>query len=116
MRAYLVVKVYLWYILSMAKTQGLSREQVEHVAKLASLPLSSKETALLAGQLSEVVSYVGKISEVEVGKVKKILKAVNVTRKDEIQVDRCLSQQEAVSQAKKVYNGLFVVPGILEEF
>lgn len=103
----------LCYILGMAKG-GLSRSQVEHVARLAALPLSSKEVTLYQAQLSQIVGYIGKISKAEGIEQKAEKRLANIARKDERDV-RTLSQKDATSGGKNVHNGLFVVPAIFEE-
>lgn len=86
-----------------------------YVARLSSLPVSSKEQAFLQDQLGRIVEYVGKISEAR-GEAKKAEdRLTNVARKDEIEGTRVLSQEEAISGAEKTHNGFFVVPAIFEE-
>lgn len=106
----------------MASKAGLTKEQVEHVARLASLPISSKEVSLFQAQLSQVVEYVSKISKAEDGKQKTDAGREktegglgNVGRGDEAEGARVLSQDKATSGGKNVHNGLFVVPAIFEE-
>lgn len=109
----------LWYILGMVK-QGLTKEQVSHMAKLSALPLTTEEVCKFSKQLSEVVSFVEKIAEVK-GKEKaervkgEDLKDNTALKEDEINSVDCLSQEAALSQTETVHNGMFVVPEILEE-
>lgn len=99
----------------MAKN-GLTRQQVEHVAKLASLPLTVKETPIFQEQLSEVVEYVGKIQEVHSaqGIVHRGAEG-KVGREDVVRLNECLTQEDALSGTENKNNGLFVVPAIFEE-
>src|SRR3989344_909075 len=95
----------------------LSDSDVKHVAKLANLPLTSEEISRFKSQLSQVLAYVEKLSEVDTEKVEPTSQTTgleNVLRKDEIKVDVNLSQKEALSGTEKAYNGYFVVPAILE--
>lgn len=94
----------------------LDRVQVEHVAKLAKLPISSKELSTFQEQLTKIVEYVGKIAELktENSKLKTKTKNLKTSREDKVKGE-CLTQEEATGGAKNVHNGLFVVPAIFEE-
>lgn len=89
---------------------------VKHVAKLANLPLKPEEEAKFEKQLSEILSYVEKLKEVDTKDVEitsQVTGLENITRKDEI--TSSLTQEEALSNAKSQHNGLFKVPAILTE-
>lgn len=96
----------------------LTTNQVEHVAKLANLPVTIREIEIFKGQLSEIIGYVGKISEVKgeegMGKGEVSQEAI-VLREDKVESSKCLSQEEAVSGTENKHNGMFVVPAIFEE-
>jgi aspartyl-tRNA(Asn)/glutamyl-tRNA(Gln) amidotransferase subunit C len=65
----------------------LSKEEVEHIAELARLELTEEEKELFTGQLSSILEYVDKLSEVDTSKVDPkayVLDVKNVTREDEI--------------------------------
>ena len=95
----------------------LGRVGVEHVARLAKLPISSKELSSFQEQLSEITEYVGRIAELKTKNLKRktTIKNLKVSRKDERDAKECLTQEEAVSNTKNVHNGLFVVPAIFKE-
>lgn len=64
----------------------LTEEQVKHVAKLARLELTDGEARKFAGQLSDVLSYMEILDEVDTEKVKptsQVTGLVNVLRNDE---------------------------------
>ena len=44
---------------------AISREEVEHVARLARLELSEEELGRFAGQLDAILEAVGKVSELD---------------------------------------------------
>ena len=95
----------------------LSDSDVKHVAKLANLPLTSEEISRFKSQLSQVLSYVEKLSEVDTAKVEPTSQTTgleNVLRQDEIKIEANLTQKEALSGTEKILNGYFVVPAILE--
>jgi aspartyl-tRNA(Asn)/glutamyl-tRNA(Gln) amidotransferase subunit C len=56
----------------------LSREEVLHVARLARLQLSEEEVERFAGELSKVLDYVEKISELDLADVPPTSHVVNV--------------------------------------
>lgn len=89
---------------------------VNHIAKLANLPLEPDEKAKFEKQLEETVDYISQLNEIDTEKVKPtnhVTNLKNVLRKD--QAAPSLSQEEALKNAKSVHNGLFKVPAILEE-
>lgn len=102
----------------MAK-DGLTKEQVEHIAKLANLPLGTSETQTFQEQLSEVVEYVQKISNIkyQILNIRKIPKAGSRDKGREDMADtmECLSQEDALSGTENKHNGLFVTVAVFEE-
>jgi len=96
----------------------LNKTDVEHIAKLSKLNLTSKEIDMFCKQLSDIVGYVNKLKEVDTSKVvptSQTTGLVNVLREDRLEKDDCLSQSAALSGTKAKYNGYFVVPVVLEE-
>ena len=95
----------------------MSVKDVEHLAGLAKLVLTEQEEKKLAGQLSETIKVVEQLGEVDTKGVEataQVTGMTNVWREDEIDKTRVLSQEEALSQAKRVANGFFVVKRIIE--
>ena len=89
---------------------------VKHIAKLANLPLTEKEAEKLKKELETTLEHVERLNEIDTSKVKgtnEVTEAVNVVREDEVKPS--LSQKEALQNAKRVHNGFFVVPVIIEE-
>ena len=89
---------------------------VQYVAKLANLSLSKGEQNTFERQLSEILSYVEKLREVDTKNVEttsQVTRLENVTREDETKPS--ISQDEALSNTKSKHSGLFKVPAILEE-
>ncbi len=65
----------------------LSEEQVKHVAVLARLDLSDSEAKKFSGQLSDILSYMEILDEVDtknVAATSQVTGLENVTRKDEV--------------------------------
>jgi aspartyl-tRNA(Asn)/glutamyl-tRNA(Gln) amidotransferase subunit C len=87
---------------------------VTYVADLARLRLSQEEIATFQKQLSDVLGYVGQLSEVDVSHVSLLGDAdlKNRLRLDEVQPS--LSVGEALANAPKQDNNLIVVPRMIE--
>jgi aspartyl-tRNA(Asn)/glutamyl-tRNA(Gln) amidotransferase subunit C len=88
---------------------------VTYVADLARLRLSPEEITTFQKQLSDVLGYVSQLSEVDVSHVSLLGDAdlKNRLRADEIQPS--LSTVEALANAPKQDNNLFVVPRMIEQ-
>jgi aspartyl-tRNA(Asn)/glutamyl-tRNA(Gln) amidotransferase subunit C len=89
---------------------------VINVAKLANLPLKPEEEKKFEKQLSEILSYVEKLKEVDTKNVEttsQVTGLENVTRKDE--TIPSLTQEEALINTKSTNNGFFKVKAILTE-
>lgn len=88
---------------------------VAYVAKLARLNLTEDETRLFQAQLAQVLEYADKLSEIDVSEVDPAAHAMplfNVFREDEPR--DWLSAEEALSNAPRQANGLFVVTKVVE--
>lgn len=89
---------------------------IDHVAKLANLPLSDEEKKKFEKQLDQILDYISQLNEVDTQKVEptsQVTGLENVTREDKAAPS--LSQEEVHSNAKSTHNGFFKVPAILEE-
>ena len=88
---------------------------VKYVAHLARLALTPDEEIKLGGQLAQILGYIEKLRELDVAHVEPTAHAVplvNVTRPDEIRPS--LSHEDALRNAPRQANGLFIVPKIVE--
>ena len=87
---------------------------VTYVADLARLRLSPEEIATFQKQLGDVLGYVSQLQEVDVSHVSLLGDAdlKNRLRADEIQPS--LTPTEALANAPKQDNNLFVVPKMVE--
>lgn len=96
----------------MAKTSDLD---VAYVARLARLNLTDAETELFRKQLGDVLNYVEKLREVDVSHVEPAAHAVpifDVFREDEPR--DWFTAGEALSNAPRKANNLFIVPKVVE--
>ena len=88
---------------------------VAYVARLARLRLTVEETQLFQEQLGHVLEYVIKLGEVDVSGVEVAAHAIpvfNVFREDEVR--DWFTAEEALRNAPRQANGLFVVTKVVE--
>ena len=92
-----------------------SEFDIKYVANLARIALTHEEEARLGSQLGDILGYVKKLEELDISDVEPMAHAVpldNVLRADEVQPS--ITNEEALANAPKKANGLFVVPKIVE--
>lgn len=93
---------------------AISKEEVEHIAKLACLNLSEAEKERYAGDMTEILEFANMINSVNTDEVNETIGANenhNVFRKDEIvqTVDKESLLQNAPSQE----DGMFQIPKVI---
>jgi aspartyl-tRNA(Asn)/glutamyl-tRNA(Gln) amidotransferase subunit C len=96
----------------------LTKFDVEHVAKLANLNLSSEETKKYTDQLGKIVDFVSELSEVNTSNLEPTSQTTgleDVYRVDEIKEENVLKIEEALSGTDKIYNNAFKVNAILNK-
>lgn len=89
---------------------------INHIAKLANLPILPSEKEKLEKQLEETLSYVEELNSVDTKNVEptsQVTDLENVFRDDEAKPS--ISQEDALSNTKSKHNGLFKVDAIFEE-
>lgn len=94
----------------------LSRDDVAHVAMLARIQLSEDELDRLAGQLDQIIDWVGQVNEVaaqDVPPMSHPLPLTNVTRPDVVRPG--LTAEQALAAAPAAEDQRFGVPRILDE-
>jgi aspartyl-tRNA(Asn)/glutamyl-tRNA(Gln) amidotransferase subunit C len=95
----------------------LSRQEIEHIAKLARLELSEDEIKLYGTQLTGILNFIDQLQEVNTDNIEptaQITGLNNVFREDEV-VDWDRAEVEnALKQAPGVENGQVKVKRILE--
>lgn len=93
----------------------ISKQEVEHVAKLARLELSDQEQEKLTDQLSSILTYVEQLNKLDTSGVEPtshVLDISNVTREDI--AGKSLPQEIALANAPDKAAGHYKVPRILE--
>jgi len=93
----------------------ISDSEIKKVAKLAKLQLSSEEINEFSTQISDIVSYVEKIKELDTEKIQPaehIADIKNVFREDKSFAS--LNQEKIKNFAPSFKDGHFVVPKIID--
>jgi aspartyl-tRNA(Asn)/glutamyl-tRNA(Gln) amidotransferase subunit C len=93
---------------------GLTRADVEHVARLARLALSEDEIAALTGELGAILDHAAEVSALDTAGVEPTahpLPLVNVLRPDVARPG--LPRDEVLAAAPDAEDGRFRVPRIL---
>lgn len=88
---------------------------IEHIAELSNLKLSTDEVNIFRLQLGEIINYIDELNEINTESTEPTSQTsglVNIKRQDKVKSS--LTQSEAISQKDDTYNGYFVVPMILE--
>jgi aspartyl-tRNA(Asn)/glutamyl-tRNA(Gln) amidotransferase subunit C len=88
---------------------------IKYVAHLARIALSPDEEQKLSAQLGGILGYIEKLKQLDVTGVEPTAHAVpmvNVTRADEVRPS--LAHEDALRNAPRQANGLFIVPKIVE--
>jgi aspartyl-tRNA(Asn)/glutamyl-tRNA(Gln) amidotransferase subunit C len=88
---------------------------VGYVAQLARVNLTEEETRLFQRQLGEILKYADKLREIDVSQVEPATHAIpvfNVFREDEVR--DWFTAEEALSNAPRQRDHLFIVPKVVE--
>jgi len=94
----------------------ISKQEVEHVAKLARLEITEAEKDTFSQQLSSILTYIEELKSWDTTGVEPtatVLEQANILRED--QARPSLPVEEAVMNAPDSDGGYFRVPRILEE-
>ena len=87
---------------------AISKEQVEHVARLARLSLTDEEVRLYTGQLNDILQFAEKLNELDTEGVEPtshVLPMANVLRADEKRPS--LNREQALLNAPDQKDGMF---------
>jgi aspartyl-tRNA(Asn)/glutamyl-tRNA(Gln) amidotransferase subunit C len=92
----------------------LTEKDVRHVAKLGRLRLSDAEVLHFGGQLSRVLEYVSKLSELDVSNVEPMAHPIDVTNVLREDVEQPgISVEAALANAPAQMTPFFQVPKVL---
>jgi len=94
---------------------GISKKEVEHIAKLARLEFTGEEFEELTGQLSAILNYVSKLNELNTENVEPTSHVINLKNcfKEDI-VKESLTGEIALKNAPEQEIGFYKVPKIIE--
>lgn len=90
-------------------------KDVEYVARLARLALSDEEKDEFVVQLNDILTYMGKLNELDTKDVKPtshVISVMNVFRSDEVL--ESLPREPSVGNAPEREKGFYKVPKIIE--
>ena len=93
----------------------ITRADVEHVALLARLELSSEEAETFTGQMDAILAYVEKLNELDTDGIIPTSHAVpveNAFREDAVRPS--LGMENALANAPDRVEGFFRVPKVIE--
>lgn len=88
------------------------------MAQLANLQITPSEEKKFSQQFAETLKAVGLMDELDTAKASptfQVTGLTNVTRPDQVDLQRMLSQTAALSQAARTHKGFFVVPRTIED-
>ena len=94
----------------------ITRDDVEHVAELARLELTSAEKEQFIAQLNNILTYIEKLSELDTTDVEPtshVIPISNVFRDDEVRPS--LDRTKVLHNAPEESHFFFKVPRIIEE-
>jgi aspartyl-tRNA(Asn)/glutamyl-tRNA(Gln) amidotransferase subunit C len=95
----------------------LSKNQIQHIATLARLELTDEELEKYGGQLSDVLSYIDQLREVDVSGVEPTAQVTgleNIFREDEIEEWDKEEARAALEQAPELEDGQVKVKRVIE--
>ena len=91
---------------------------VKKLADLARLKIDKKEEIYFKKQFDKTLEIISAFNKVDTSNIKPtyiVTGTNNVLREDKIKSTKVLTQDEALSNAKRTHNGYFVVDAILNE-
>jgi aspartyl/glutamyl-tRNA(Asn/Gln) amidotransferase C subunit len=100
------------------KTRKFTPEDVHKIAKLANIPITTREEASLAEGFNTTMKVVDTLFSVDVKGVtptSQVTGLENVFRDDEVDVGCMFTQDQALANAPRKHKGFFVVDQILED-
>ena len=96
---------------------NISKEKVEHIAKLARIELTEQEKEKFSKELSSILDYVAQLNKVDTKNVKPIIQVAgleNVMREDEKRKEKKEEKDRLLKEAPQKKGDYIKVPKILE--
>ncbi|MBK3333247.1 Asp-tRNA(Asn)/Glu-tRNA(Gln) amidotransferase subunit GatC [Persephonella atlantica] len=92
----------------------IDRETVLKVAQLSKLKLKEEEVKLFSKQLSDILGFIEKLEELDTENILPFYELINQeTPMRDDQVEKGLTNEEALSNAPQSEKGFFVVPRVV---
>lgn len=102
----------------MSKKQfSFDQTLVTHIADLAKIPVNKTEVTSLTKAFNETLEIINSLQSLNVKGVEPThhtTDLTNVLRPDRVDETNTLTQEEALANAKKTYQGYFVVPQVIK--
>ena len=95
---------------------AITIEDVDKIAKLAKLSFTHEEKQKFTEQLSQIISYVEKLNELDIENIPPtyhVLEVNNVFREDVVR--QSMSQEKVLQNAPESKNGYFSVPKVIAQ-
>ena len=94
---------------------SIDKAIVKHIARLARIEIDEAEMDHLAGELSNILTWVGQLDEVDTEDVPPMTSVVEVKlpRRADVVSDGA-SRDDALANAPRTESGFFVVPKVLD--
>ncbi|MBR1540128.1 MAG: Asp-tRNA(Asn)/Glu-tRNA(Gln) amidotransferase subunit GatC [Clostridia bacterium] len=96
------------------KDMAISKEEIIHIAKLASLNLSEEEIAKYANDMTDILEFAEIVNNLNTDDIKEtvgINGEYNVFRKDEVK--QSISKEELLKNAPSQDEGMFRIPKVI---
>ncbi len=98
---------------------SISKEQLEHLAKLARIELSEEEKGKFTSDLSSILDYIAKLNKVDTSKIGLLAESrelKSATREDEFRKNdhRAANREKLLNEAPAKHGDYIRVPKILE--
>jgi len=91
---------------------------VQHIAQLASIPVSEAESKELAQAFSETLEVISNLEEQDVTRVEpthQVTGLINSWREDEIDQERMFTQKQALANAAQTHQGYVVISQVISK-
>lgn len=99
-------------------TKTITKQKVANIARLTQMSPSDEELENLTEAFAETLDVVNQLRELDVKSIEpthQVTGLTNVMREDRVIKEFSYTQQEALANAKKIHNGYFMVPRVLEK-
>ncbi len=96
----------------------ITQKTTKHIAQLANIPVQDDEIKPLTEAFTQTLQVVDQLQTLSVDDIEpshQVTGLSNVTRPDKVDEDSMFSQQQALANAPRKFQGYFVVSRIIEK-